>query len=122
MKTSRFPSCKYSGRRLKTNPYYEKSDEIPLLIQAKKHLEKSYPHLLNIHNDTIQDCIQLCRKIKEIINAQEKPSFENTIITRIKSDCPKLKITYDTNLRESNIYIAQYIFKTFFENQGHRKE
>jgi hypothetical protein len=70
-----------------------------------------------MHNDTIQECTQLCRKIKEIINAQDKPSFESIITAEINTACPKLKMTYDTNLRESNIYIAPYIFKTIFKNQ-----
>jgi hypothetical protein len=44
-----------------------------------------------MHNDTIEECTQLCRKIKEIIDAKDKPSFENIIINTINSDCPKLK-------------------------------
>lgn len=87
-----FPVCNYIDGVLKFYDYTT-NDEIPLLKQAKDHLDKSYPHIINMHNDTIKDCNKLCRKIKGIINVENKSSFENIIVTRIISACPQLKIT-----------------------------
>ena len=88
-----------------------------MLRQAKDHLDKSYPRILRIHDEIKTDCIRLCNEIKEIINAEDKPSFENIINIKINSVCPKLKMTYKTDLIESNTYIAPYIFKNIFKNQ-----
>ena len=70
-----------------------------------------------MHNDIETECNQLCKEIKETIKVKYKASFENIIINKIYSTCPKLKMTYKTDLIESNIYIATYIFKTIFKNQ-----
>ena len=45
-----FPYCEYVGGSLQIYDYYSNTDEIPLLTQAKEHLEKSYPHILKIHD------------------------------------------------------------------------
>lgn len=115
-----FPYCEYVDGSLKVYDYSSTYD-IPLLKQAKDHLDKRYPHILEMHNDTIEECTQLCRKIKEIIHAKDKPSFENIIITKINSDCPKLKMTHKNNLKEyskePNIYTDNDVFNIIFKNQ-----
>ena len=70
-----------------------------------------------MHNNTNQDCNRLCGTIKEITNAEDKPSFENIITSKIYLKCPKLKLTKKEDLKESNIYIGSYIFDIIFKNQ-----
>ena len=41
-------------------PYNINRDEIPLIKQANEHLEKSYPHMLKMHNNISYDCTKLC--------------------------------------------------------------
>ena len=76
-----FPFYEYVGGCLRKYPYSTTVNEldIPLLKQAKDHLEKSYPHILKLHSDIEKDCKRLCKEIEEIIKAKYKPSFEHTI-------------------------------------------
>jgi len=116
-----FPACEYVDGSLKFHDY-STNDEIPLLKQAKFHLDKSYPHILKIHDNTKNDCIKLCERIKEIIKAQDNPSFENIIITKINTECPNFKSTHKNNLKEysnqSAIYTDNDVFDIIFKNQS----
>ena len=51
-----FPNCEYVGGSLKVYDYSSTSYDIPLLKQAKDHLDKRYHHILEMHDDTINDC------------------------------------------------------------------
>ena len=117
----RFPNCEYVDGFLQEYPYYSKIDEIPLLKQAKQHLEQSYPQILKMHDDIKKDSTKLCKRIEEIIHSTDKPSFENIIITKINLDCPKLKRTHKNNLKEysqePNIYTDNDVFDIIFKNR-----
>ena len=118
----KFPKCEYVDGSLNEYPYYSNTNEIPLIKQANEHLEKSYPHILKMHDDIRNNCTKLCRRIKEIINAQDKSSFENIIITQINSSCPKLKIIHKDNVTEyskqSSIYTDNDVFDIIFKNHS----
>jgi hypothetical protein len=116
----KFPSYEYVGGNLNKYSYSTTINEIniSLLKQAKDHLEKSYSQILKMHDDIKDDCYKLCEKIQEIIKAKYQLSFESIINFEINSKCPNLKMTYKTDLTESNIYIAPYIFSKIFKNQS----
>jgi hypothetical protein len=75
-----------------------------------------------MHDDDLNNCTKLCERIKEITKAQDKPSFENIIITQINSAFPKLKIIHKNNVTEyskqSNIYTDNHIFNIIFKNHS----
>ena len=118
----KFPKCEYVDGSLHEYPYYSNTNEIPLIKQANEHLEKSYPHILKMHDDIRNNCTKLCERSKEIINGQDKPSFENIIITRINSTCPTLKMTHKNNVTEyskqSSIYTGNDVFDIIFKNHS----
>ena len=66
---------------------------------------------------------ELCKRIIDnlLVHAKDKPSFENIIITKINSDCPKLKMTHKNNLKEysnePNTYTDNDVFNIIFKNQ-----
>ena len=70
-----------------------------------------------MHDNIEAECKRLCEKIQEVIKAKYQPSFEYIITSEIYLKCPKLKMTQNEDLKESNIYIGSYIFNIIFKNQ-----
>jgi hypothetical protein len=114
-----FPYYEYTGGFLRKYPYSTTVNEIDihLLKQAKDHLEKSYSHIFKMHDNIEIECKRLCEKIQEVIKAKYQLSFEHIITSEIYLACPKLKMTQNEDLKESNIYIGSYIFNIIFKNQ-----
>jgi hypothetical protein len=118
-----FPYCEYIGGCLRKYDYSNtiKEIDIPLLKQAKDHLEKSYPTILKMHENIKNNCTKLCEQIQEVIKAKYQPSFEHIITVEIYLKCPKLKIIHKNNVieysKQFNIYTDNDIFDIIFKNQ-----
>jgi hypothetical protein len=122
-----FDECYYGDYGIRFDNRIEdyRHYEVPYLDHLKIHLESAYPDITNFHNSIKKNHEAWSQKIKEIMsdrNISYKPSFEKFICDRIRSSCPELNASNDTELTQNNTYIVRYIFNILFKALYNRLE
>jgi hypothetical protein len=82
-------------------------NRIPHIDELINHLEVGYPDMIGRYRTIQTNHQQRSLKIKEIMTAQYKKSFQKIIIDRISSSCPKLRKINELMKRNKNILLEQ---------------
>jgi hypothetical protein len=115
-----FDHCDYSdsGVRFTEGIDYYLHNLIPYINHLKQHLAKGYPDIMSLYDNIKKNHTDWSQKIKEIMSGRDvpfKPSFEKIITDSIKTSCPALKESNNTELTENNVYIVRSVFNILFK-------
>ncbi len=90
-----FTECEYKYGRVVFQEQIEATNiepnNVPYVEELRSHLEVGYPEIMNRYRIIQSKDEQSSLKIKEIMSAQYKNSFQKIIIDRMSSFCPKLR-------------------------------
>jgi hypothetical protein len=106
-----FTECEYKYGRAVFQEEIEATNTVPNKVQYVKelrsHLEVGYPDIINRYHRIQKQDEQRSSRIREIMTAQYKCSFQKIIIDRISSSCPKLRNISELRTRSKNILLDE---------------
>ncbi len=112
-----FASCRYESGKLDRSPTVD--PDIPYMKRMKKHLQSTYPQILEEYTRIDAKHKKLCNEIEVTMTRETHvmpygSSFHQLITDKIESSCPSLRKSNDYDFKTNNIYLQNRIFARLF--------